>query len=57
MTNGVKNNVSVNLVKIRIKWSTAVSLKKRPKSVSDTGNSYHVACLNFSSVFVMEIIT
>ena len=27
------------------KWSTAVSLKKQPKYVSDTGNPYHVACL------------
>jgi len=27
------------------KWSTAVSLKHQPKSVSDTGNPYHVASL------------
>ena len=40
----VKNNVSINLV--GVEWSTAVSLKKPPKSVSDTGNPYHVACLH-----------
>ena len=33
------------LLKSVSKWSTAVSLKKTPKSVSDTGNLYHVACL------------
>ena len=37
----VKNNVSISVSK----WSTAVSLKKPPKSVSDTDNPCHVACL------------
>ena len=41
----VKNNVSINLVKIRIKMEYGVSLKKPPKSLSDTGNPYHVASL------------
>ena len=27
-------------------WSTAVSLRKPPKFVSDMGNPYHVACLS-----------
>ena len=45
--NVVKNNLSINVVKILSKWSTAVSLKKPPKSVSDTGNPYHVACLQY----------
>ena len=40
----VKNCFSINLVKIRIK-TEYLSLKKPPKSVSVTGNPYHVACL------------
>ena len=41
----VENNVSINYLKSISKWSTAVSFKKTPKSVSDTGNPYHVASL------------
>ena len=45
----VKNNVSINFLtslKSASNWSKAVSFKKTLKSVSDTGNPYHVASLN-----------
>ena len=38
-----KNNYSMNLVKNP--YQNGVSLKKPPKSILDTGNPYHVACL------------
>ena len=41
-----RNNFSINLVKIRIKTECGRITKKTQKSVSDTGNPYHVACLS-----------
>ena len=44
----VKNNVSINLIKIRIRMEYGrITLKNTPKSVSDTGNPYHVASMYF----------
>jgi len=47
--NVAKNNFSINLAK-----STAVSLKTPPKSVSDTGNPYYVACLITTQCFRLD---
>ena len=55
----VKNNVSVNLVNLKLHIKNrqngvrpyhVVVLKKRSKSVSDTGNPYHVACLSVDTI-------
>ena len=44
--NVCKNHFHINLVKIRIKAEYGRITSKPPKSVSDTGNPYHVACLS-----------
>ena len=43
--NVAKNNYSINLAKIYIKMEYGCITKKTPKSVSDTGEPYHVASL------------
>ena len=57
----VKNLFSINLVKIPIKTEDGRITKKTPKSVSDMGNRYHVACLVFdvssTSLFAYNTIT
>ena len=41
----VTNNFSINLAKIRIKTEYGCITIKPPKSVSDRGNPFHVACV------------
>ena len=48
----VKNNVSINVVKVRIKTEYG---RIPPKSVSDTGKPYYVACLIETSPKLMQL--